>query len=684
MPLLLTLLVLANAAWVAYFGLHVHGLALYDEKFAVQGARWLHGDFWGRLFELPSFGDRGVERLTALLLTPAVAIFASTAHQFVVNHLVLAFVFSLQAVPAFLLARGLRAGIGWSFFAAALSVFGPWAVFGTVFLNNAPAACAASFALWAMWRALLDPGPARDALAIALVALAALSRVSSAVLVVVFPVAIVVHALITRRRSELKRHWLLGLVAVLAVVWLATGHLHSAVGAYPTSVHASAGMIGRRLLTTVAHLAAGAGFVAVAVGAAWVVRQVVRPLSPEANAFALLALGWFAVLAYVNLASGIDERYELMLFVPLAVAFTTALARREITLVPALVAAAVVWIALRRHGDIAAAQASDYLTWPSREFLGTLWLNKAHTLGLGRGLTLHLIGVAVVAVVLALALVRGRRERGVVAAVAVFVLAYALVGSGWAMQKVDAAQRAHASFSDLTFIDGITGGERTDPLGSTAETDSAIPTQWSEVQYFNRAIAHPVSLEGKVYDLCCGPEGRDQVLAVDHATGALTSSDALPRYVATVPEWLPAGLATRLVATSEAYAPPVRLERLQQPPRAAWLSTGFDSFGWVRPRAQARLRVFPAGSPGQPACLRTTMIAPTTVPRGQVHWHVGHTTGVMTPGARPWVDIPLHGSAPIDLDVGAAPAGPDPLTGAPGELGLADMRLVRCGEHAGS
>jgi hypothetical protein len=674
-PLALGLVVFLNALWIAYFGLRMHGLAIFDEKFAVEGARWLHGSI-DRLYDAHSYGDRGVERLTAVLFVPALWLFHSTANQFVFDHLLMALLFSLQAIPAFLLARGLRAGTGWSLFAAALSVFGPWAIYGTVFLNNAPAACAAAFALWAMWRSVTTPAPWWDGLALLFVGLAALARVSSAILIVALPVAIVAHVIVTRQPRELLKHWLLGVVGVLGVIWLATRSLSALIGDYPTAVHPTSGLIGERALTTIAHLSAGAGFFAMVIGGAWVLRQLLRPLSPEANAFAVLALAWLLAIGYVNLASGVDERYELILFLPLVVAFAVALGRREISLVPTVGMALLVWLALHRHGDIGYVQSSDYLTWPSREWLSKVWLNKAQfNLHIGRSTALDLIGIVLVLVAVALSLLRGRRRQWLVIAVAGFAFVFALLGSAWAMKKLSNTERPDASFAGVSFVDKLTGGARTDPLGSTSETDPNIPHLWDEVQFFNASITHPISLEGKVYDLCCAPTGGDQVAVVDHKTGAITSPD-MPKYVTTVPEWLPAGFATDLIFQSSTYSPTVRLERLREPARAAWLSLGFDMRGWVRPHAEASLRVFPAGAPGRPACLRATLTAPRDK---TARWTIGSASGSVPAAGARRVDVPLHGTAPNHLTVRSHPLGTDPVIGQPGFIGLSDMRLVKCG-----
>lgn len=679
--LLLALLVLVSAAWIAYFGLRLHGLAIYDEKFSVEGARWLHGSI-DRLWEVPGYGDRGVERLSAILFVPAIWLFSSTADQFVFDHLLMAVLLALEAVPAFLLARGLGASVRWSYFGAALAVFGSSAIYGTVLLNNAPAACAAAFALWSMWRAVTTPSPWWDALALVLLGLATLARVSSAVLFIAFPLAILARVAVTRRPSELRRHWLFGIVAVAGLVWLAAGHSKTLVGQYPTSIDRTGGEVAERLLVSVTHLSAATGVVVFPVAVAWILSQL-RGRRMEATVFAVLALAYFAAVSYVNLASGIDERYEMVLFVPLAVALAVALSRREFQPVLIAILAALSWYALHKHGDIPWTQPSDYLTWPSREFLSKVWLTKAqYNLHIGRSTALNLIGAGALIAVVALAVVHGKWRRRLTLALAAFALVYSLAGSTWAMKKLSNTLRPGATFHGMSFVDELTGGERADAVGSTSETDSAIPQQWSEVQYFNGSVGHTISLEGKVYDLCCAPAGLDQVVAVDHDTGALSSDQPLPRWLLTVPRWAPAGFASELVFSSSVYYPNVQLERLPQHPMASYLSSGIDPYGWIRPRTRGRLRVFPAAAPATPACLRMAVTAPVSVDGGVVRWRVrGGATAEGSVRAKDSarVDVPLPGSRPLDLVLSGTGVGPDPVSGQPGVFGLSDLRLVRCG-----
>lgn len=678
-------LVLADAALVAYFGLRMHGLVIFDEKFAVEGARWLHGGLH-RLVETPSYGDRGIERLTAVLCVPAIWLFGSTAHQFVFDHLLMSLLYALQAVPAFMLARGLGARLGWALFAASFAVAGPWAVFGTIFLNNAPAACAAAFALWAMWRAVTTPSAWWDALAVALVGVAALARVSTAVLIVALPIAIVTHAIVAREGRSwprvaaltARRHWLLIAVLALGAFVVADNGSRRLLGHYAdASVGFHLNVIGNRVLISLAHLGAGAAVIPLVVALAWVLAQLVRPSSPPAHAFAMLALVWFAALLWVNMASGIDERYELPLFVPLAVAFAVALGRRELKVAPAVAAGLLCWYALHRHGDIGFAGSSDYVTWPSREWLARVWLNKAqYNLHFDRKTALDLIGVAAVAAAIGLARLRGRWSGRLNLFVAAFTLVFAFAGSIWAMQKLSDAERPSASFAGMSFIDAVTKGQVTEPVGSTVETDAAVPQGWSEVQFFNASVQRPISLEGKVYDLCCPPQGIDQVAQVNHATGALSSDLPLPPYVATIPQWLPAGFAGTTIFASSAYSPPIRVERLRRPPMAAWLSTGFDYYGWLRPRQHTSLRVFPRAAPS-PSCLRLTLHAPTA--KSPTRWAIGGSKGRLGPGASQRLELPLHGAGPVDLPVTASPPGPDPVTGKPGLIGLSDLSVVTCG-----
>src|SRR4051794_15836829 len=112
--LLLSLLVFANTAWLLNWARHMHGLTIIDENFSVVGARWLHDD-GSRLFGAIAFDDRGVERLLQALFLPAIWVTKDTARQFAINHVLVAVLFALQSVVAYLIARDLGARRPWAF-----------------------------------------------------------------------------------------------------------------------------------------------------------------------------------------------------------------------------------------------------------------------------------------------------------------------------------------------------------------------------------------------------------------------------------------------------------------------------------------------------------------------------------------------------------------------------------------
>jgi hypothetical protein len=682
-------------AWalVGHYGLRTHALLIYDEKFAVEGARWLNDDL-ARVVGPENYANRGVERLSAVILMPVLWVSKSTSTQFVLGHLLFALLFALQAVPAFLLGRGLGLRKVWALVGAGLSVLGPWAVFGTLFLNNVPSSAAAGFALWAMWRAVVTPGWWWDLATLGFITVAALGRVSTAALAAALPLAIVVDALryelltangpLPRRALNLagtlvRRHWMLLALGLLVLLVVARNPT-AVVGFYPTKINASSAAVGHRFLETITALTAGTAFLGAALGGGWVVRQVVRPAGREQHAFALLAVGAFVALIWVTLGSANDERYHLPLMMPLAVAFAAALGRRETGLVSSGGAALVCWLGLHRYGQISVTLPTDYLTWPSKEWFSEVWLGRLWTYThIAKDTLVDLVGIAGTAAALAVAFLRrSRYATGAAVAVAAVVVAVSAAGSVWAMQKLSNSARPQVSFDAVTFVDQVTGGRRADPLGSTAETDPGKPQLWNELQFFNDAIQHPLSLEGKVYDLCCQTYGFDQVASVDRNTGALSSDAPLPPFVLTVPQWLPAGPATEPVFTSSVFG--VRVERLPAPAMAAWVSEGVDPYGWVRPKVRAKLRVFPKGlaTRGDP-CLRVTLSAPQLPAGEQTRWRIGASSGRLAGGAQERVDVPLNGTRPRDLAVSAVPSGPDPATQKPARLGLSDLRLIGCG-----
>ena len=111
----------------------------------------------------------------------------------------------------------------------------------------------------------------------------------------------------------------------------------------------------------------------------------------------------------------------------------------------------------------------------------------------------------------------------------------------------------------------------------------------------------------------------------------------------------------------------------------AWVGTGFDGWGWLRPGAHGSLRVFPRAARGSPACLRVTLTAPQLAAGQLEDWRIGGRHGLLAGLARTRVDVPLRGTQPLDLVVKASPSGRDQVTGMPALVELTDLHVATCG-----
>jgi hypothetical protein len=143
-----------------------------------------------------------------------------------------ALLFSLTAIPAYLLARRLL-GVGWSLAVAALSVAAPSAVYTGMVLTESAAYVTGTLALVALALVIERPTALRQLAALGAVALAALARPQLVALVAAFPVGLGARWLLLPRASRpgaeaLRRLWptaaAAGFVSVVGAAALASGH----------------------------------------------------------------------------------------------------------------------------------------------------------------------------------------------------------------------------------------------------------------------------------------------------------------------------------------------------------------------------------------------------------------------------------------------------------------------------
>jgi hypothetical protein len=262
-------------------------------------------------------------QLYPILIAPFYAFPATTAFRLV--HVFNAVLMASTAIPVFLTARLVGANRLASVVAAAMTVLVPWVALATTLLTEAAAYPAFVWAIYLLVRALAAPSDRADALALLGLAIAVLARTQFAVLVLLAPFALVLHAGLFRRTAVPGPGWrraldeilehrvLIGGYAVAAcyvVVRVLTGHSVSALlGTY--SGTATGHLLPPGILkSAIAHLdvvAVGAGYVPLVLATAWLLSTIVRPDGKGAHAFAVVTV--LAVPALAVEVASFDLRF---------------------------------------------------------------------------------------------------------------------------------------------------------------------------------------------------------------------------------------------------------------------------------------------------------------------------------------------------------------------------------------
>jgi hypothetical protein len=131
-----------------------------------------------------------------------------------------ALLMSLAAVPAYLWGRSLMSR-GWAFLAAALTVALPGLAYSGLLMSEVAFYPVALLAAWAAAATIESPTLTRQALFLVAAALAAATRLQAVYLLAALPAAIVLDAVLARRRPRLRAFApALGGSALLAVAWV--------------------------------------------------------------------------------------------------------------------------------------------------------------------------------------------------------------------------------------------------------------------------------------------------------------------------------------------------------------------------------------------------------------------------------------------------------------------------------
>lgn len=542
-----------------------------------------------------------VDQLLPLLLAPFYrgSLVPAALHS---AHVFDAFAMTSAAVPAYLLARRVAGSRPLALGVAGLTVAVPWLVYADQLLTEVVAYPAFLWALLGIQRAVADPRPRNDLLALGGVALATLARTQLLALGLVLPLAVLVHAA-TRRRRPANRLLaaVYGAAAVGAVALAATGGLSRALGTYRAAGQGDLlpPYLARGVAEHLAALALATAVLPFLVAAGWALARVVRPRDAEPAAFAAVLLVTLLVVAaevtsfdlrYTGRA--VNDRY-LFYLVPLVLVGLAA-AVREPPWPRLALAVPTAVVALGFSG----------LQLPSYEKLNfdrPLALVYEHVTGFAGSEHLARLMLTVATLVGAVLLVEATMllRRAYVAA---------LVG---ALAAVALPVQTGAAFARYFSIDGTSGRPLTLDQGVVFDwIDRAIgPTStvamlpypvvpgdlwagiafWWDAEFWNASVTRDVVYRDRFYVTSSGFPKLN--LRIDPRTGR-TNTGGSP-YAAQAQSDARFRIAGDVVETARG----VDLIRALRPWRAAWATFGLYDDGWMRAGHAATIRVF--ALPGQ-------------------------------------------------------------------------------------
>jgi hypothetical protein len=629
-----------------------------------------------------------VNQLYPLLIAPLYrhGLVPTSLHE---AHILNAFVMSSACIPAFLLARRVGGRRAPAFLAALLSVCLPWIVLSSFLLTEVVAYPAFLWALLAMDAATARPRLRNDLLALAGLALAAMARAQLLVLAVVFPVALILHALLATprpwRRARLRaaaralvaRHRLLSGVylalALLALVLAIAGRLRSALGTYAATTHGNLlpGQIGTAFVEHLASLALALGILPFLVGVAWLLAGLVRPASDEARAFA--AVGSLTLIGVCFEVSSFDlrfggglvrDRYLFYLAPLVLVALAGSLADRRwprwsLILPTALLALGFARMPLPHFDKLNVDAPIAVLNDRLRDLAGS-----QHAAQILLALATPALAILFLQ---ASALVRRRLLTALLAAIVA-----AALGLGTASAFTRLLSKDGTSGRPLTLDQGVVFDWVDRELGRGASV-SILPypmlygdywasvAYWWDMEFWNVSVRQTLLVGDRFYwtpDTFPKPS-----LRLDPTSGRLSISPS--DYLAESAFESRFGIAGQRVALERN----VVLIHAERPWRAEWMSFGLTADGWTRPGRPARIRIFPDPHQHGPVTryLTVSIRAPLTVAKRAFsvssnldRWQ-GSARGDDAVDGRLRVCVPAH--KPTDVRIEAT--GSTPIYGDP-------------------
>jgi hypothetical protein len=622
----LALLVLTVAAAITHWAWRVD-VILPDEVLGVLGSRAVINDPFGAL-QNPAIFQRGLERLTSIVLVLPNVVFSGTTAELKAAHVLIALLAAGVALPVYAIGRELSLSGWWSLLAAALAVVGPWLLYAETFLNGTVATLTVTIFILVVLRGTLRPSVVNDLLIFVVAVLMTLARPNQIAFFALVPVVFALHALrqgepplalAARARALPGRLWrehrTFVVAAVIAVLLGLVVGLNVLVGSYSNSLpweHLNLGQLWGHFGLSVASLALATGFVPAVLATPWLIGSALRPRSPAAGVFAqiaLLAIFFYVVTTYYAVP---EERYVAVLGCIFPLAFAAALSSRRIGVVATALSAVLIGLLAFKFGFHVQQKPYDIFVAPARILISQDFARQLAAISPidSFQFALPLVMLSLVAILIALGLQRLRDRaasaRRLAGGVALLVLLAGTISAGWAMREFTAVvDLPNVSSASALWVDDAAGSESVG-LIQTGSDYELYPTQNLLVR--NKSLDTVITVgTRRVPGPCCSTFLKRIVPAViDKETGLLKAKSKTPRLVA-VPSSVPFGIAGGLVATSTNYAgsAPHRLVRAERPLRLQWLADGLSDDLGLHPDRVARLHVYPLGRGNGNICLST-------------------------------------------------------------------------------
>ena len=566
-------------------------------------------------------------QLYPLLLAPLYGTL-SPPDAFRAAHVLNAFLMTSAAFPAYLLARQV-VGRAWSMAVACLSILVPWMVLTGFVMTESAAYPAFLWAVLGLQLAIAEPSPRRDLLAAGSVALAGLARTQFLALVLVLPLAILVHEMVQARsvrrgaRVAFEAHRpLAALYALGALVTAFVAVVDSAggvLGVYAVTVEEGSLLPTGVWSVAARHLdavALGSGLVPLLLGGGWVLATVVRPRSRREHALATLTLVTSVVLTFEVASFGVRfgadvvrDRY-LFYLVPLLLVGTAAALSGASRARDVAVGASVVTAFFA-----ATAAGLPFTTYPGvwidspASVLNDLLIEQSGDLGTGTFVALLGLFVGLVLVLGLLLAPRAVFAPVVVGSLAVFSVLTLQSEMDRILESTGLSGRPLAEPPGvvLDWVDTLVpAGEEAALVAfpvSTAWDTTAI--RWWDAEFWNRRVARAYVAHDGNFTYTPFPF---EELEVDWETGQVPGTEDAPGYVLGAP----GDSRLRLAGSPVGGNVGLVVRAVDRPYRALWATRGLETDGWTRPGRAASIRIYGPGS----TQVSITLRAPDTAPAG--------------------------------------------------------------------